>query len=199
MTGLKKSNNHMKAVFLDRDGVLNWDTDLIHRVEDFHLYSYTPEAIKKLEQAGFLRLVVTNQSAIARGLLTEDYLTKVIHKKMHDALEAAGTSVNGIYYCPHHPTGNFPNAQPNYICDCDCRKPNTGLLKQALSAFPKINLSQSWLIGDSKRDIEAGQKMGLKTIGVLTGHGKKNFPEHIQPDYIATNLLEAVGIILMSS
>lgn len=189
----------MKAVFLDRDGVLNYDTDLIHKVEDFELYPYTAAALQKLEKAGFLRLVVTNQSAIARGLLTEAYLNDIIHKKMQDTLAASGVSVNGIYYCPHHPTGDFPNAQKAYIRNCDCRKPKTGLLEQGLRDFPEIDLSESWLIGDSMRDIEAGRKMGLKTIGVRTGHGAAHFPERIVPDFIAANFLEAVEILLYQS
>lgn len=185
----------IKAVFLDRDGVLNHDTDLIHRVEDFHLYPYTAAALKLLEAAGFLRLVITNQSAVARGLMTEAYLNNTIHQSMHEELANAGAAVNRIYYCPHHPEGNFVNAQTQYIKICNCRKPATGMLEQALRDFP-IDLPQSWLIGDSTRDIQAGRTLGLRTIGVKTGHGKAHFPHQIAPDYLVNDFLEAAQLIV---
>jgi len=181
-----------KAIFLDRDGVLNYDTDLIHRTQDFTLYDYTAEAVKKINASGYLAIVITNQSIIARGLTDIKGLGE-IHKKMEWQLGEAGAFLDDIYYCPHHPHGGFEGEVKAYKIDCECRKPKPGMILQAAKKF-NIDLSQSFMIGDSERDAGAGKAAGVTTIGVKTGHGLKN--TNIFPDYFFSNLVEAVDFIL---
>jgi len=184
-------NNKQKCVYLDRDGVINIDTDLIHRPEDFELYPYAADSIKRLNKMGYLVVVVTNQSVIARGLCTVEKLS-AIHKKMETELGELGAYVEAIYFCPHHPHGGFEGEVPEYKIPCKCRKPSPGMLLEAQDRF-NIDLNQSFLVGDSPRDIEAGKNAGVTTIRVKTGHGLK--PHTVQPDHYVTSLVEAVDII----
>lgn len=184
-------NRPQKCVYLDRDGVINIDTDLIHRPEDFKLYPYAADCIKKLNKLGYLVVVVTNQSVIARGLCSIEELGN-IHKKMETQLGEQGAFVEAIYFCPHHPHGGFEGEVPEYKIPCECRKPSPGMLLAAKERF-NIDLAQSFLVGDSPRDIEAGQNAGVTTIRVKTGHGLK--PHTAAPDYYVDSLVEAVAII----
>ena len=140
-------NNKQKCVYLDRDGVINIDTDLIHRPEDFELYPYAADSIKRLNKMGYLVVVVTNQSVIARGLCTVEELS-AIHKKMETELGELGAYVEAIYFCPHHPHGGFEGEVPEYKIPCKCRKPSPGMLLDAQDRF-NIDLNQSFLVGDS--------------------------------------------------
>jgi histidinol-phosphate phosphatase family protein len=181
-----------KAFFLDRDGVLNDEKNFISRPEDLEIYEYTPEAIRRLNEAGYLSVVVTNQSAIARNLCTvEDVET--IHRKLETELGAKGAWLDAIYYCPHHPDKGFPEENPLYKVDCDCRKPKTGMFQKAAEKF-NIDLSGSVMIGDSERDIQAGKNAGCLTVGVRTGYGIRKTT--VMPDYFFENLKEAVDFIL---
>jgi D,D-heptose 1,7-bisphosphate phosphatase len=184
-------NNPQKAVFLDRDGVINIDTDLIHRPEDLELYPYAADSIKRITSMGYLIVVVTNQSVIARGLCTIEELGE-IHKKMETELGEQGAFVEAIYFCPHHPDGGFDGEVKEFKIECSCRKPKPGMLLAAANRF-NIDLSQSILVGDSPRDIEAGYNAGVKTIRVKTGHGLK--PHTAKPDYYVNDLVAAVDII----
>lgn len=184
-------NNPQKCVFLDRDGVINIDTDLIHRPEDFTLYPYAASSIKKLNQLGYLVVVVTNQSVIARGLCTIEELGE-IHKKMETQLGEQGAYVEAIYFCPHHPHGGFEGEVPEYKIPCTCRKPSPGMLLEATERF-NIDLNRSFLVGDSPRDIEAGKNAGVTTIRVKTGHGLK--PHTVVPDHYVDDLVSAVELI----
>ena len=184
-------NQLQKCVFLDRDGVINIDTDLIHRPKDFQLYPYAAESIKKLNKMGFLVVVVTNQSVIARGLCTIKELGD-IHKKMETELGADGAFVEAIYFCPHHPHGGFEGEIQEYKVKCECRKPSPGMLLQAQKRY-NIDMGQSFLVGDSPRDIEAGANANVTTIRVKTGHGMK--PHTTIPDHYVDTLVEAVRII----
>ena len=184
-------NQLQKCVFLDRDGVINIDTDLIHRPEDFELYPYAADSIKRLNKMGFLVVVVTNQSVIARGLCTLEELGN-IHKKMETELGADGAFVEAIYFCPHHPHGGFEGEIKEYKVQCECRKPSPGMLLQAQKRY-NIDLGQSYLIGDSPRDIEAGANAKVTTIRVKTGHGMK--PHTTIPNHYVDTLVEAVKII----
>ncbi len=180
-----------KCVFLDRDGVINIDTDLIHRPEDFELYPYASTCIKTLNKLGYLVVVVTNQSVIARGLCTIAELGE-IHKKMETELGADGAFVEAIYFCPHHPHGGFEGEVKEFKIPCTCRKPSPGMLLAAQERF-NIDLSKSYLVGDSPRDIEAGEAAGVTTIRVQTGHGKK--PHTAVPNHYVDSLVEAVDLI----
>jgi D,D-heptose 1,7-bisphosphate phosphatase len=181
-----------KCIFLDRDGVINYDTDLIKHPDEFTLYPFAAEAIKKINKSGYLAVVVTNQSAVARGLTDLNGLNE-IHKKMEWQLGEQGAFVDAIYFCPHHPHGGFPGEVAEFKVECDCRKPKPGMLLQAAERF-NIDLDQSWMIGDSERDALAGRAAGVKSIGVKTGHGLKK--ASFFPDYFMGNLQEAVDFIL---
>lgn len=180
-----------RAVFLDRDGVLNLDTDLIHRPEDFHLYPYAAESVRRINKMGYLAIVITNQSVIARGLCTVPELDQ-IHKKMETELGEQGAYLEAIYYCPHHPHGGFEGEVKAYKIECLCRKPKPGMLLEAAVRF-NIDLAASYLIGDSPRDIEAGKAAGATTIRVKTGHGEK--PHTALPDFYVADLPAAVDLI----
>jgi len=150
--------NKQKAVFLDRDGTINKYVGFLRNIDDFELIDGVTEAIKKINQSSYLAIVVTNQPVIARGEVSWEELNE-IHKKMETLLGKDGAYIDGIYICPHHPDRGFEGERPEYKCDCDCRKPKAGLLLQAAKDF-NIDLSQSIMIGDSERDVEAGLNAG---------------------------------------
>jgi len=156
----KNLHNKQKAFFLDRDGTINKYVGFLRNIEDFELIEGVSEAIKLINQSGYLAIVVTNQPVIARGEITWEELHE-IHKKMETQLGRDGAYIDGIYICPHHPDKGFEGERPEYKLDCDCRKPKPGLLLQATKNF-NIDLSQSYMIGDSERDIEAGKTAGCK-------------------------------------
>ena len=180
------------CIFLDRDGVLNLDTDLISRHEDLVLFDFVPKAVKRINESEYVSVVVTNQSVVARNMCTIDEL-KVIHNKMEALLGLEGAYLNGIYFCPHHPHGGFPEENPLYKMDCDCRKPKPGMLLQAAKEF-NIDLASSWLIGDSDRDIKAGKAAGCTTIAVRTG--RATHTSKVEPDFWFENLTEAANFII---
>ena len=191
---IRRSNYDFKqaAVFLDRDGVLNTERSYISKPEELEVYDFVPEAVQKINQAGYLSVVVTNQSAIARNLCTEEDI-QLIHKKLSTILGNSGAWIDAIYYCPHHPDKGFPEENPTYKIDCECRKPKTGMFLKAIEKF-NIDPALSYMIGDSERDIQAGINTGCITIGVRTGYGIKK--TCIFPDYMFSNLAEAVDFII---
>ena len=156
----KNLTNKQKAIFLDRDGTINKYVGFLRNIDDFELIKGVAEAIKLINQSGYLAIVVTNQPVIARGEVTWEELNE-IHKKMATLLGKEGAYVDGIYVCPHHPDKGFEGERPEYKIDCDCRKPKPGLLLQAAKDF-NIDLSESYMIGDSHRDVEAGENAGVK-------------------------------------
>jgi D-glycero-D-manno-heptose 1,7-bisphosphate phosphatase len=154
-----------KAVFLDRDGVINVDRHYVHRIEDFEFVAGTPQALRRLQRAGWLLVVITNQSGIARGFYTEaDYQQLTRH--MHETLRACGVVLDAVLHCPH-----LPDAQvPAYRRDCDCRKPGPGMLLQAADRLA-IDLGSSALVGDRHTDLLAGRAAGVdRCILVRSGH-----------------------------
>jgi len=181
-----------KAIFLDRDGVINEENNLVCKPKDFILFNYTPEAIKKINQTEYLSVVVTNQSVIARNLCTIDEV-EYIHKKLETELGAAGAKLDQIYYCPHHPDKGFPEENPLYKIECDCRKPKSGMLLEAENDY-NIDFAQSFIIGDSERDTICGKNVGVTTVGVMTGKGMNH--AITQPDYFFKNLMQAVNFIV---
>jgi mannose-1-phosphate guanylyltransferase/phosphomannomutase len=184
-----------KAIFLDRDGVLNIDVDLVAYPDELQVYPYAPEAVKRINDSDYLAIVITNQSVVARNMCTEAEL-RIIHNKLDTVLGQEHAKLDGLYYCPHHPHGGFPEENPAYKVDCHCRKPKPGMLLDAARDF-NIDLSQSWFIGDTERDIVAGKAAGVKTIGVLTGRALKG--STVQPDLMKPSLTEAVDYILSLS
>jgi D,D-heptose 1,7-bisphosphate phosphatase len=175
-----------KAVFLDRDGTINADPGYLGDPEKFHFLPGVIGGLKRLHEAGYLIFVVSNQSGIARGFFKDEDLRK-IHDKMTAALAAEGISLDGIYYCPHHPAEQ-----------CSCRKPSPKMVLDASCSFD-IDLKGSFFIGDRASDIETGKNAGCGAILVLTGAGAetlRELPESLSPDHIAGDLAEAVSWIL---
>lgn len=178
-----------KAIFLDRDGVIVKDTDHLYKIRDCEFYKGVFSAIKKFP-TDYKKIIITNQAGIAKGLYTEkDY------KKLMDwisrQLKKHGIKIDKVYFCPHHPDGIVKK----YTRICGCRKPKTGMLKQAQKDF-NLNPRTSWLIGDSTGDILAGNKFGCKTILVATGYGGKDKRYKVKPTFKAKNLIAAAKIIL---
>lgn len=174
-------NNKKKAVFLDRDGVINKEVNYLSNPDDFEFIEGSIEALKILKKKKFLLIVITNQAGIARGYYTEKALNQ-IHDKMSKILKQNNVVLDDIYYCPHHPDFTGP---------CNCRKPKPGMILKAKKKF-NINLQSSFVVGDTLNDIRAGLNAKCITVLVLTGYGfeeKKNI-DVIKPDFISKNLLE---------
>ncbi|MBI2650980.1 HAD family hydrolase [Candidatus Woesearchaeota archaeon] len=176
----------VKAVFLDRDGTLNYDPGYVHKVEDFKLLYGVIEGLRLLSKE-FIFIVITNQSGIGRGIHTEKDMHK-FNEKLVSELKKESVEIKKVYYCPHTPEEL-----------CKCRKPHTKYVMDAEKEFG-IDIKKSWLIGDHPHDTEMGVKAGCKTIYLLTGHGKKHLDDlkksEIKPDFIAKNFLEAAEFIV---
>ena len=172
-----------KAAFIDRDGTLIEEVNFLSDVADLRVFPFTREAVKLLKEAGFLIIVVTNQSGIGRGI----YDDAAMHS-IHDAMQAQLDSmIDAFYFCPHLP------------CDgCDCRKPKLGMIERAVKDFD-IDLAGSWMIGDKKIDVETGKNAGIRTAMVMTGYGRGQKDQvEDSPDVMAEDLLEAVRHALSS-
>lgn len=167
----KNLRNKQKAIFLDRDGTINKYVGFLRNIDDFELIDGVSEAIKRINQSGYLAIVVTNQPVIARGEVTWGELHE-IHKKMETLLGEDGAYIDGIYICPHHPDKGFEGERPEYKFDCDCRKPKPGLLLRAAKDF-NIDLSKSIMIGDSKSDVLSGENAHCKK-SLLVGQNNKS-------------------------
>ena len=181
-----------KAIFLDRDGTLIEDPGYLNHPEQIKLMEGVAEALIELRAMGYMLIVVTNQSAVARGIVSEKVLGE-IHNRLRQLLTERGAYLDQIYYCPYHPDGVIPK----YCKESDWRKPNPGMLLSASDEMD-IDLSQSWKIGDSSRDIEAGLRAGCKTILVTRLSRYKTIlsrPDEAKPDYKSVNMKEAVNII----
>lgn len=175
--------NKKKAIFFDRDGTLIEEVDFLSTVEETRLFSYTIEALKILRDAGFIFFVTTNQSGISRGYFGA-MAVNAIHAKIQNELKSEGLKIESFHFCPHFPDDG-----------CHCRKPNTGMIEQALKNF-EIDLDESWVIGDKKLDVEMGFNAGTKTALVKTGYGENHQSElKRMPDIIAENLLETAKLI----
>jgi D-glycero-D-manno-heptose 1,7-bisphosphate phosphatase len=184
-----------KAVFLDRDNTVIEDPGYISDPKVVKLLPGVELALKSLSQCGYKLVVVTNQSGIARGLLTEQTL-EMIHSELRRQLSDRGAHLDGIYYCPFHPEGTIEQ----YAKESDLRKPQPGMLLLAAKELD-IDLSQSWMVGDSARDIEAGQRAGCKTIRVRSRADHHATPgltedEDVQADYTVRNLVDAARVVL---
>lgn len=152
------------------------------------------DAVRRLNEAGYLVVLVTNQPVVARGLCgIED--VKLIHKKMQMLLGEEGAYLDDILFCPHHPDKGFPEENVQYKISCNCRKPATGMINEAAEKY-NIDLSRSVMIGDSTIDIQTGKNAGMHTILLLTGQAGKDGKYDAVPDISANNLADAVTIIL---
>ena len=159
---VKNRNLHQKqkAIFLDRDGTINKYVGFLRDINEFCLLDGVAEAIKKINNSDYLAIVVTNQPVIARGEVTIEELDE-IHNKMETLLGYEGAYIDGIFYCPHHPDKGFEGEKVEYKVECECRKPKPGMLIKAAEKY-NIDLNQSYMVGDSESDMEAGKKAGCK-------------------------------------
>ncbi len=160
----KNLKHRQKCVFLDRDGTMNRYVGFLRNIDDFELLPGVAEAVKRINDSGYLAIVATNQPVIARGEVTEAELQE-IHNKLETKLGEHGAYVDAIYYCPHHPHKGYAGEIPELKIDCDCRKPKPGMLLQAANDF-HIDLSHSYMIGDSEADVECGNAAGCKSIRI---------------------------------
>lgn len=178
-----------RAVFLDRDGTINIEKEYLYQAEDFEFIEGAPEAIRLLNQAGIMVVVVTNQSGVARGYYTEDDVEH-LHRHIASELEGYGAHVDVWLYCPHHPSG-----RGSYALPCSCRKPLPGMLLAAAARYD-IDLENSTMIGDKLADIEAGKAAGCHTILVRTGYGANEEQRAEFHTAVCDNLFTAVGTLL---
>lgn len=167
------------AIFLDRDGVLTVEKSYVTKLEDLEIFSFAKEAVEKIHKAGYYAIVITNQSAVARGILEIEEL-----EKMNQYL-IEKTGVDVVFYCPHHPNGSVKQ----YAISCDCRKPQSGMIKEACKKY-EIDLKNSYFVGDRASDILTGQSVGIKTVLVESGYGIKRLEKKVVYDYIYDNVLQ---------
>ncbi|HYG80879.1 MAG TPA: HAD family hydrolase [Pyrinomonadaceae bacterium] len=186
-----------RAVFMDRDGTISEEVGYVNHPARYRVFPYSAEAVRTLNESGWLAVLVTNQAGVARGYFTEDVI-KAVHGVLERELERDGARLDAIYYCAHHPTvGELP-----YRCDCDCRKPKPGLIERAARDFD-IDLAQSWMVGDRYSDVELAHNAGTRSAFVLSGYGRGEWEYQRaawkrQPDLVAEDLLEAVKKIVTS-
>ncbi len=177
----KNLKNKQKAIFLDRDGTINKYVGFLRNINDFELIDGVAEAIRKINESGYLAVVVTNQPVVARGEVSFEELEE-IHSKMETLLGKEGAYLDAIYYCPHHPHKGYEGERPELKIDCDCRKPKPGMLLKAAEDF-NIDLSKSWMVGDGENDIQAGINAGCKTV--LLSNGNESYGQTVRVTSLA--------------
>lgn len=183
-----------RIVFLDRDGTLNREIGHLTRAEQIELLPRVPEAIRRLNQAGYRCCVVTNQPVVARGDCSFEELHR-IHNKLETLLGREGAYLDRIYYCPHHPHRGFAGEIAHLKTECDCRKPRTGMIERALSDLGGARAT-SFFVGDTSVDIETARRAGLRSVLVRTGHGGLDGKLDAEPGVIVEDLYAAVDHIL---
>ncbi len=177
------------AIFFDRDGTLINDPGYLNHPDQVQLLDGAAEALKELRGLSYKTVVVSNQSGVARGIVTEEMLGR-IHDRLRELLAAKGASLDKVYYCPYHPDGVIDQ----YRKDSDWRKPGPGMLLAAAREMD-IDLTKSWMIGDNERDVEAGRNAGCKTILISPTRSESGYPEKSRPDHVAVNMREAINIV----
>jgi D-glycero-D-manno-heptose 1,7-bisphosphate phosphatase len=184
-----------RAVFLDRDGTVAEEVGYVNHASRIRLLPGSAEAVRRLRDAGFLAVIVTNQAGVARDYF-EEFIVQQANRRLEELLQQEGAALDGIYYCPHHPR----EGAPPYRQDCQCRKPRPGMLRQA-SEDLGIDLSRSYMVGDGLVDVGAARAAGVVPVLVLTGYGRGHL-EHrrsrwtVEPEHISENLSEAAEWIL---
>jgi len=184
-----------KAVFLDRDGTVNEEVGYLRDLAELRLIPGAGEAIKRLNEAGFIVVLVTNQSGVARGYFPES-LVHEAHARLGEMLRAEGARIDAVYYCPHHPTAG----NSHFTIECDCRKPKTGLIDRAVKDLA-LDRGHSYMVGDKWSDVELAQRASVHAVLVLSGFAPDDAgnqrPEGIaDPDYTAHSLKEAAEWII---
>lgn len=183
-----------RCIFLDRDGTINQYRGFVYKEEDFELEECALEAIRKINKSGYLGIVVTNQPVVARGLCEIEDVERT-HKKLATLLGREGVYLDDILFCPHHPDKGYPEENPAYKIPCECRKPKTGMIEKAAEKY-HIDLSKSWMIGDTTMDLQTGVNAGMHTALVMTGEAGRDKKYDVKPEVAAKDLLEAVEAIL---
>lgn len=183
-----------RAVFLDRDGTINVEAGYLRQLDDLVLMPGAAEAIKQLRSAGYLCVLATNQSGPARGYYGEDHVL-ALNERLLDLLKGEGTTLDGVYYCPHLPDGTVPG----YTRNCDCRKPEPGMLLKAAQDLG-IDLGQSYMVGDKATDVEVAHRAGCRGILLRSGYGERVLKGDYQfvpeADFVADDLAHAARWIL---
>jgi D-glycero-D-manno-heptose 1,7-bisphosphate phosphatase len=180
-----------RAVFMDRDGTISEEVGYVNHPSRYRVFPYSARAVRLLNEADWLAILVTNQAGVARGYFTEEMIGEV-HDVLKQEMERGGARLDAIYYCAHHPSVG----EPPYRIDCDCRKPKPGLIQRAAADFG-IDLAQSWMIGDRYGDIEMARNAGVRSAFLMSGYGRGEWEyqraswQH-EPDMVAEDLLEAV-------
>ncbi len=183
------------AIFMDRDGTLSHEVGYVNHPDRFRLYPWAVDAVRAINQAGWLAVVVTNQAGIARGYFPQAVFDEV-QRSLVTQVEAGGARFDAVYACLHHPTVG----QPPYRQDCDCRKPRPGMLRRA-EAELGADLARSWVVGDRHGDLQLAWSVGARGAMVRTGYGRGELSYlepswSRRPDLVAEHLLEAVERIL---
>ena len=180
-----------RAVFLDRDGTLLEEGNFVDRLDRLVFFPYSIDAVRALNRTGLAVVIVTNQSGVARGLYSEEFVRQA-HRYIDERLRAAGARIDGYYYCPHHPEGSVDQ----YRVACDCRKPAPGQLQRA-AADLDLDLTKSFVVGDRWKDVEAGEAVSARGILVRTGYGRDAESEYSpRGAVVVDNLIQAVSWIL---
>ena len=190
----KNLKNKQRAIFLDRDGTINVSKGFISKADDLELIPGTIDAIKAINKSGALAIVITNQPVIARGECSFEELHN-IHNKLKTLLGEKGAFVDDIFYCPHHPDKGFEGEVPELKFDCECRKPKTGMIDEAVKKY-NIDLSKSYMVGDSTMDLETARNAGIKSVLVNTGFAGNDGKYDRSCDIEADNLFDAVEKII---
>jgi D-glycero-D-manno-heptose 1,7-bisphosphate phosphatase len=183
------------AVFLDRDGTILDELGYLTPDSTIHVYPFSIDAIRLLSRGGYAVVVITNQGGIGLGLYDHAFVDRT-HADLARQFAAGGASVDGWYYCPHHPEA----VVPEFKLACECRKPAIGLVAAAARDLD-LDLGQSWIVGDQWRDIELAHRSGARSILVRTGYGRRletDWPEGVaRPTLVVDNLMEAAAQILV--
>lgn len=187
--------NGTRAVFLDRDGTLNEEVGHMDQLGRFRLFPFASQAVRQINEAGLLAIVVTNQSGVGRGMFPEQ-LVHAVHERLEREMHGVGAKLDAIYYCPHHPQAEVEH----YRRECACRKPSPGMMEQAAERFG-IRLQESFVIGDRYVDVEMAHRARATSVLVLTGFGRGEWESERtrwpqQPDHVAENVYEAVQWVL---
>ena len=184
-----------RAVFMDRDGTVSDEVGYLNHVSRLRVYPWSASAIRAINDAGLLAVLVTNQAGVARGYFPEAMILDV-HAQLVEELAAEGATLDAIYYCPHHPTAG----EPPYRADCDCRKPRPGMLLKAASEHD-VDLASSYVVGDKYSDVQLAHAVGAAGVLVMTGYGRGEFAYERAswpraPEHVADTLEDAVSWIV---
>lgn len=186
--------NRQKCIFLDRDGTLNKWEGFVSSPQQLKLEESAAEAVRLINQSGYLAIVVTNQPVVARGLCSVEDVEE-IHRKMETLLGQKSAYLDDILFCPHHPDKGYPEENPAYKINCNCRKPKTGMIDACIEKY-NINPAASWMVGDTTVDMQTGANAGLKTALLRTGEGGRDGKYPVSPTLQCEDVLEAVQTIL---